>query len=159
MGIIYKSYTVLTLLVLPLCLCFADEVDYPTAYRNWNHVKSGIVDQKHPLFEAFGGMHHIYANAPALQALKANSEYPDDAVFVFDLMYAVPFDGGIIEGERRRIDVMVKNKIKYANTGGWGFESFKGSTQQRVMQNVTEKCYSCHEAKTDTDYVFSVYRN
>jgi hypothetical protein len=124
-----------------------------------NHIKTSLIDEKHPLFEAFGGIHHIYANGKALLAIRSNSEFADGSVFVFDLLVAVAFNGGISEGKRRRLDVMEKNRAKFSSTGGWGFESFEGSTQQRVDQNVVEKCYSCHEPQVDKDYVFSDYRN
>ena len=152
----------LTLLVVPIYPVYSAEegkIDYPLEYRNWHHTKTSLIDEKHPLFEAFGGIHHIYANEKALRAVRSDSEYADGSVFVFDLLVAVAFDGGISEGKRRRLDVMEKNKRRFASTGGWGFESFTGSTQQLVEQNVVEKCYSCHESQVDKDHVFSDYRN
>jgi hypothetical protein len=152
----------LILLVVPIYPVYSAEegkVVYPLKYRNWHHTKSMLIDEKHPLFETFGGIHHIYANEKALRAIRSDSEYADGSVFVFDLLVAVAFNGGISEGKRRRLDVMEKNRTKFSSTGGWGFESFEGSTQQRVDQNVVEKCYSCHEPQVDKGYVFSDYRN
>ena len=42
------------------------EVPYPTGYRDWSHIKSMVIEEGHPLFEAFGGIHHIYANDEVL---------------------------------------------------------------------------------------------
>ena len=42
------------------------EVPYPTGYRDWSHIKSMVIEEGHPLFEAFGGIHHIYANDEAV---------------------------------------------------------------------------------------------
>lgn len=41
-------------------------VPYPEEYRGWHHVKTMVIDEGHPLYEAFGGIHHIYANPKAL---------------------------------------------------------------------------------------------
>ena len=153
---------ILTLFVVPIEPGYNAEegkIDYPLKYRNWHHIKTSLIDEAHPLFEVFGGIHHIYANEKALQAIRSDSEYDDGSVFVFDLLVAAAFNGGISEGKRRRLDVMEKNRTKFASTGGWGFGSFRGSTRQRVDQNPVEKCYSCHEPQVDKDYVFSDYRN
>ena len=32
---------------------------YPEGYRNWTHIKSMVIQQGHPLYESFGGIHHI----------------------------------------------------------------------------------------------------
>ena len=100
----YRTYAFLLLLAFPIYPLYGTEeikIDYPSGYRNWIHVKTGLIDEKHPLFEQFGGIHHIYANRPALQAMKTESEYPNGSAFVFDLIVSAPYDGGIAEGERR----------------------------------------------------------
>ena len=49
------------------------EVPYPTGYRDWSHIKSMVIEEGHPLFEAFGGIHHIYANDEASPAIKTDA--------------------------------------------------------------------------------------
>ncbi len=44
----------------------AAEVAFPTGWRDWKHVKSMVIEPGHPLYEAFGGIHHIYADPAAL---------------------------------------------------------------------------------------------
>jgi len=39
-----------------------DETLVPKDYRKWTHVKSAGVGPKSKIFEAEGGIHHIYAN-------------------------------------------------------------------------------------------------
>ena len=41
-------------------------VPYPTGYRDWRHVKSMVINPGHGLYDAFGGIHHLYANKAAL---------------------------------------------------------------------------------------------
>jgi hypothetical protein len=102
-------------------------------------------------------MHHVYANEQALQALVNDLEYPDGSVLVFDLRAAVPFEGGITQGKRKRLDVMYKDKQAYKSTGGWGFDSFDASAGNRIEQDVVEQCYACHESRVGSGYVFSIY--
>ncbi len=41
-------------------------VPYPQGYRDWHHVKSMMINPGHPLHDAFGGIHHLYANPAAV---------------------------------------------------------------------------------------------
>ena len=154
------------LLLIPLLLTsafslFAYEkpnIDYPSGYRHWVHVKSVLIDEMHPYFKDFGGIHHIYANDKALIAMQNKTKFPDGSVLVFDLIKASAFKGGIEEGKRRRLDVMQKDAKKFQSTGGWGYGSFKEDTDKLVLQDVAKKCYSCHEGRVDKDYVYSSFR-
>ena len=40
---------------------------YPEGYRFWTHVKSMELKPGHPLYESFGGLHHIYVNPTGLR--------------------------------------------------------------------------------------------
>lgn len=53
--------------VLATLLAQTPQVAYPEGYREWRHVKSMVIARGHPLFDAFGGIHHIYANPPAVK--------------------------------------------------------------------------------------------
>jgi hypothetical protein len=132
-------------------------VKYPDGYRNWTHVKSMVIQEGHPLYEAFGGIHHIYANDQALKALKKGLPYPKNAVLVFDLLEAKGEDKAIVEGNRKVLGVMQRDAKRFAGTGGWGFEGFKGDTRERVVTDM-KTCFGCHEPQKGKGYVFSTYR-
>lgn len=137
----------------------APPVAYPEGYRQWTHVKSMVIQPGHPLHQAFGGIHHIYANAKALQGYRSNGAMPDGAVIVFDLLEAKPADHAIEEGTRKLVGVMVKDGSKWSPTGGWGFEGFKGDskTERAAGANAKSACYDCHAAQKARDYVFSTF--
>lgn len=138
----------------------AAAVAYPAGYRNWVHVKSMLIDKGHPLFDAFGGIHHIYANTPAVRGYRAG-KFPDGAVLVFDLLEAkATSDKAVVEGDRKVLGVMVKSAKRYAATGGWGYEAFKGDSQtERVVgAKAAEACHACHTAQKEKDFVFSAFR-
>lgn len=143
----------------PLLASDAAPVPYPQGYRQWMHVKSMVIQSGHPLYDAFGGIHHLYANAKAQQGYRSG-RFPDGAVIVFDLLDAKAADNAVQEGARKVVGVMHKDAKRYAATGGWGFEGFKGdSTSERAVgKNAAEACFQCHTARKDADFVFSAMR-
>lgn len=134
-------------------------VPYPTNYRDWSHVKSMVIEPGHALHATFGGIHHLYANAPAMQGYRTG-KFPDGAVIVFDLLEARASDHTVTEGARKVVGVMHRDASKYAATGGWGFEGFAGDsqTQRAVGANAATACFACHQAQRGQEYVFSRYR-
>ena len=132
-------------------------VDYPANYRSWRHINSMIIQPGHPLEDPFGGIHHIYANSKAFDGLEG-SEYETGATFVFDLLSYIEQDKTIVQSKRKRIDVMQYDADRFADTGGWGFDTFVGnSTTERVEQNVVSACFGCHQSAKQSGYVFSKY--
>ena len=136
-----------------------DAVLYPAGYRLWAHVKTALIGPQSPAFENSGGIHHIYANEKATEGYRTG-KFPDGSVFVADFLETRENAGVTTEGPRRRIDVMVKDSKRYAATGGWGFESFKGDSQtdRMVTAEIATKCFDCHSKQKERDSVFSEFR-
>lgn len=135
-------------------------VPYPKGYRDWTHVKSMVIQAGHPLYESFGGIHHLYANKPALAGY-AKGRFPDGAVIVFDLAEALSADHTVVDGPRKVVGVMRKDAKRYASTGGWGFEAFKGDsrTERVVGANAAGACFGCHAPQRERDFVFSAWKD
>jgi hypothetical protein len=136
-----------------------DEVPYPVGYRMWTHVRTVLIGPQSPAFESFGGLHHIYANQKAMEGYRAG-RFPDGSVLVFELLETRESAGVTAEGPRKRVGVMVKESKRYAETGGWGFESFQGDSQTERRLNAEGRmaCFKCHEPQKDRDFVFSEFR-
>lgn len=133
-------------------------VPYPDGYRSWHHVKAMLIQKGHPLFDPFGGLHHVYANDAARRGLETGN-YADGAVFVFDLLDAQPADNAVTEGPRKLLGVMHKDAERYAATGGWGYEGFAGdSRDKRLVTDGGQSCFACHQQRKAQDYVFSAWR-
>lgn len=134
-------------------------VPYPKGYRSWAHVKSMVIQPGHALYDAFGGIHHLYANAAALKGYK-QGRFPDGSVIVFDLLDAKSADQTVQEGPRKIVGVMMKDSKRWASTGGWGYEGFKGdsTTDRAVGDKAASACHQCHMAQQKQDYVFSTLR-
>jgi hypothetical protein len=115
-----------------------------------------VIEEGHPLFGAFGGIHHIYANAKALEGYRSET-FPDGAVIVFDLLEALRDSDAITAGERKVVGVMLKDAGLYAATGGWGFEGFGGGdpTNRVVGDNAASASFACHLPQQEQDYTFS----
>jgi hypothetical protein len=134
----------------------AEQVPYPTGYRSWIHVKSGIVGKDSLKFKKYEGIHHIYANPKAMEGFEKGI-FPDGSVIVFDLLETQEDSGITSEGPRRFIDVMHKDSKKYAKTADWGFEEFNGSTTTRLLTEENAiSCSACHASQKD--HVFSNFR-
>ncbi|MBL8516070.1 MAG: cytochrome P460 family protein [Betaproteobacteria bacterium] len=134
-------------------------VPYPQGYRDWHHVKSMTINPGHALYEAFGGIHHLYANPKALQGYRTG-QWPDGAVIVFDLLEARSADNAVVEGKRKIVGVMHRDAKRFAATGGWGYEGFKGDskTERAVGDNAAKACHQCHVAQQSSGFVFSTLR-
>jgi hypothetical protein len=135
------------------------DVPYPDGYRDWRHVKSMVISQGHPLYETFGGIHHIYANDQAVKGY-SSGRFPDGSTIVFDLLEAQTQGGATTEGARKLLGVMHKDSARWRETGGWGFEGFKGDsrTDRAVTEAAAKACFACHAAQQGRDYVFSSLR-
>ena len=149
------------LVVSPLATVHAADappVPYPDGFREWVHVKSMQIHPGHALYDAFGGLHHLYANAKAIAGYRSGT-FADGAVIAFDLHEANTADDATVAGARKVLGVMHRDAKRYAQTGGWGFEAFKGNstTERAVGANAKSACFECHAAQAKPDYVFSTF--
>jgi Cytochrome P460 len=127
-------------------------VAFAEGYRNWFHVKSATGDEGK-------NIHHIYANARALEGYKAGA-FPDGSVLVFDVLeFKTNDDKTATEGTRRRIDVMLKDATRFKSTGGWGYEEYQADSRAGSLSDgQAQGCASCHASRKDHDSVFSTIR-
>jgi hypothetical protein len=150
----------LVLAAAPMTGTAADSSDvaFPEGYRAWSHVKSMVINEGHPLYEAVGGLHNIYANPDALRGYRGDESFADGSVIVFDLFEAVDADHAIAEGKRKAVIVMEKNSA-YGNTDGWGYQVFDPATKQPTLDaKGAADCHGCHTGQKAEDFVFSAWR-
>ncbi len=135
-------------------------IAYPEGFRSWAHVKSGILDTQSPGFARYNGVHHIYANVKAMEGLRSG-KYADGATLVFDVLEIKPIDGGSAEGLRRLINVMARDAVKFAATGGWGYEEFVAADLKKPVLSEASKaaCHGCHQSMKHREFVFSILRD
>lgn len=158
-----KRFLHLTLLASTLALSGPSQadkpIDYPDGYRSWTHIKFMVLHPGHALENPFKGIHHVYGNDKAVKGTQTG-EFKDGSVLVFDLLEYETQDNASTEGDRVLVGVMVKDSKRYPETGGWGFEGFKGSSHtERLVNDGGQSCFGCHTAQKDHDYVFSQWRD
>lgn len=135
-----------------------EEAPFPADYRYWTHVKSEVVMPGHKLADGILGIHHIYANDAALEGYETGV-WLDGSIIVFDLFSYEQKDNALLEGERKRMDVMYRAREYSAGTGGWSYASFfEGENwPQRAAVNIAN-CHACHTSADGADSVFSEFR-
>ncbi|KAA6459053.1 cytochrome C [Acidobacteria bacterium AB60] len=134
----------------------ADSVQYPTDFRRWVHVTTGVViPGVNPQLATEEGIHHVFANPKAVEGY-ASGDFADGSVIVYELRESAPKNGSMSEGNRRRVDVMIKDSSAYAGTGGWRFERFWGDDQsQDALHDTGTSCFQCHAKAKAHGFIFS----
>ena len=131
------------------------EISFPEGYRKWTHIKSNVLGPDHPIIK-YRGYNHIYANEKAFQGYESGV-FPDGSVIVFDVLEATIANKATSEGKHILIDVMVRDAVKFASTGGWGYAEFQGDgTTIKLTEEQVTKCFNCHLKQSD--HVFSEFR-
>ena len=133
-------------------------IAYPTGYREWVHVKSGVIGPDFPM-ESERGLHHVYANRTALSGFDSGA-FDDGSILVYDLVSLTQNGPVGTEGPRRRIDVMVRDAKLYADSGGWGFGRFMADDHDHdiLTPDIRKTCFQCHEKQKAHGFVFSEFR-
>ncbi|MGR9107094.1 MAG: cytochrome P460 family protein [Gammaproteobacteria bacterium] len=60
----------------------------------------------------------------------------------------------VVPGELVHIEFMVKDRKKFAATGGWGFARWLGM-DRKPYPNDGSECFACHTKAANSDYVFT----
>ena len=88
----------------------------------------------------------------------ASCPLPRSLPFLTDLHEFTVSDGSYVEGPRKGIAIMLKDKKKYSSTGGWAFQAWAGGDPKKpLVTDPVKQCFECHQPKKDQDYVYSTY--
>ena len=140
-------------------------ITIPAGYRDWrlisvNHLAGGVKQVRAQL-----------GNDIAIKALREGKlPFPDGTIIAAlhwneassdenDKVLASGFPGAglqsFVAGSAVNVQFMVKDSMKYAASGGWGFADF---TNGRPGDEALHKtCFACHVPAKDRDYVFTRY--
>lgn len=132
----------------------------PDGYRDWRWVSSAHEE---------GNLHSIGAvlgNDIAIEAYrKGQLPFPDGSIIAALHYRHVSSEENdkvfgqaqsFVPGSPTNIQFMVKDSIKYAATGGWGFGHF-GTDGKPGDAAFMKTCFPCHEKTQGTDLVFTRY--
>jgi hypothetical protein len=115
-----------------------------------------IFSKENKLYDRFGGLHNVYVNDIGWPSLKGGNRFPDGSMFALELFDISTYQGAIEPRGRKALFLMKKNAKLYADTGGWGFEVFRGNDQTPTLKDMKE-CWDCHKVGKTRDYVKSEY--
>ncbi len=133
-------------------------VPYPEGYRNWAHVKSALISPAHERFARIGGFQHIYANTEAMVGYRTRA-FPEGSIVAVDWLQVKDDNGAFAEGTRLQVDVMLKDSVRFATTGGWGFQRFlKDSRTELAASPTPRECFACHNRLQKDGLILSAYR-
>ena len=127
-------------------------VTIPAGYRQWQLIAPAL--ESAPLNE----IRAVLGNATAIGAYSNGSlPFPDGTMLVklaWKQTQSAEFAAASVPGAATTVQVMVKDSIKYASTGGWGFGRFIDGRPVDEAQHQT--CFACHEARVkERDFVFT----
>jgi hypothetical protein len=127
-------------------------VTIPGGYRQWQLIAPA--QEAAPLNE----LRAVLGNAIAIEAYRNGTlPFPDGTELAKLAWKHVPspeFGPASIPGEGTTVQFMVKDSMKYAATGGWGFGRFVDGKPADEAQHRT--CFACHKARVKNhDLVFT----
>lgn len=126
-------------------------VTIPPGYRAWQIVAPSHRPDKDEIRVILG-------NEIAMKAYRDGTlPFPDGSILAklaWKRVESAGFKEAFVPGAPQRIEFMVKDAVRYAETGGWGFGRFVGGKPADEAQHAT--CFPCHKANVlDHDFVFT----
>jgi hypothetical protein len=133
----------------------------PPGYRDWRLIS--VAREEGDLDD----IRAILGNDAAIQAYRDDTRpFPDGTVIVrLAWSYDVSEENNKAFGRRQSfvaghpkngVQFMVKDSKKYASTGGWSYAHFDDG--KPLLDAVTlQRCFDCHLAIKDHDFVFTRY--
>jgi len=135
-------------------------IKLPPGYRDWRLIS--VAHEEGSLND----LRAILGNDVAIKAAREGTlPYPDGAIIArlawsYDPLAesekAFGRHQSFVAGPPKNgVQFMVKDSIKHASTGGWGFAQFdNGKPADEAMQRT---CFPCHSAVKARDFVFNRY--
>jgi hypothetical protein len=134
-------------------------IKIPPGYRDWK-----VISVAHEAGNN-NDLRAILGNDIAVNAYRAGKlPFPDGAIIARLAWSYVPSEENnkvfgrpqsFVAGAPINIQFMVKDSIKYASTGGWGFAQFKDG--KAADEALHKTCFPCHEPAKTQDLVFTHY--
>jgi hypothetical protein len=133
----------------------------PPGYRDWQLIS--VAREEGDLDD----IRAVLGNDVAIKAYREGTRPFPEGTIIARLAWAyVPSEennkafgktqSSVAGAPKNGVQFMVKDSMKYASTSGWGYSQFddgKPLTDQAALQ----RCFICHQAIEDRDFVFTHY--
>lgn len=126
---------------------------YPD-YLTWKVVAPSYREDK-------GHIRIVTGNGIAVAALRAGTKpLPDGSVLAkvaWKTEKHPSFPVATVPGAFAQVEFMVKDAVKYKETGGWGYARFLGKELKPYGKDAgfVQECFGCHTPVADNDYLFT----
>jgi hypothetical protein len=137
----------------------AFDSEIPAGYRDWRLIS--VAHEEGNLND----LRAVLGNNVAIKAYREGKlPFPDGAIIARLAWKYVPSEENnnvfgrqqsFVAGDPTNIQFMVKDSVKYAATGGWGFAQFNDG--KPVDAAGLSGCYACHVPVKARDFVFTRY--
>lgn len=130
-------------------------IPFPAGYRDWYQYHTTVNLQGHKP-EGEIGIQNVYVNAVARAGLRTGN-FEDGAIFVVDrFSYKDEGNDTLKQDMRKVVAVMLRNRDRYKQTGGWGFQAFKGGDPSApVVKDGGVACFACHVPHANNNFLFT----
>jgi hypothetical protein len=145
----------LTLVAAPFAFAQNPSVSFPTDYRDWFHHHTTVNLQGHTP-EGEVGIQNVYVNDAARAGLRSG-KFENGATLVVDRFSFRNEDADTLKQDQRKVvAVMVRDAEAFKDTGGWGFQAFKGGDpKQAVVKDGGVACFGCHIPHASNNFLFT----
>ena len=134
----------------------------PPGYRDWKFVSAA-----HEAGE-LNDIRVVIGNDKAMMAYRAGKPFPEGSIVGRVAWKMVPSEENnktfgkeqsFVPGDAPDwyLQFMEKDSKKYAATGGWGYSNFGKDLKPTTDAKVMYSCFTCHQAVTSRDYIFTKY--
>jgi hypothetical protein len=135
-------------------------VPFPRLYRLLTMTHGRMIGPNSPNFASLGGLDYVYANRRARTGFDSRP-FDEGSLLVNERMHAAESADGVWQEARTVfVAVMLKDRRRYPQTGGWGFNVFSPANPQGLtVEQARTQCFeACHKAQAQRDFVFSDFR-
>ena len=130
-------------------------ITLPEGYKDWRVIAPSYrTDKKH--------IRVILGNDTAIAAARAGktNPWPDGAILgklVWKEKADAAWPSAIVPDAFVHAEFMLKDKKKYASTGGWGYARWTGMDQKPYGKdaNFAQECVACHTPAKSNDWMFT----
>lgn len=155
-----------SILVLSLALCDGasagntvppapNGIELPAGYKDWLVIGISHRSDNNTLRVILG-------NDRAIEAARESetNPWPDGVIMAKIVLKDSTHEhwkAATVPGKFVHAEFMLKDSVKYATTGGWGFARWLGQEQIPYGKDAdfSQECYGCHTPMKDNDYVFT----
>ena len=135
-------------------------LEFPADYREWIFLSAGKGMTYGPSADPNGPprFDNVFVHPSAYRDFLKTSQWPDKSIFVLEVRNAAT-EGSINRGGQFQkdiigIEVEVKDRERFQQTGGWGYFEFEEAHEPAPQLPKSAGCYTCHAQNGAVDHTF-----